>query len=213
MKEAKEGKREVRIREWLNVIGIYLGVIISLITLIIGVSSDTRTREKEKEEARKEEMDSHPQFASWRGEKVPVGRQNYYAIYLENNNAKIDIISGTFGFEYIVILNVEENVQRVFFWKDMIAQPQMVYDKRFKGCILLIREDYYDCVKQIREICGKAGLEISECGSYIFFIFQYVNAGQNQEVYYLLKLTDERSSGAIEITEPEEYGEGFQMSL
>lgn len=213
MNVTEEDKQEVRIREWLVAIVAVLGLIISIISFLRDVLSDARTQDKEEEEAQKVESSFHPYFESRQGEKVSVGRQDYYKIYLENDNENVDIISGTFGFEYIVILKITDNAQKVFFWEDMIAQPKVVYDKRFKGCFLLIREDFYDCEKQIQEICREEGLEISECCSYIFFNFQYVYAGQDEEVYYLLKLSRERYGGTIEVTEPDEYEEGFRMSL
>lgn len=208
-----EETKEARIINRITCIMLVLNFMASVFFSGIDVLNDMHVWKKEEDEIQKVESGFHPNFESRKAEKIPIGEQDYYKFYLQNDNENVDIVSGTFGFEYIVILKAENSVQEVFSWEGMIAQPKVVYDKKYKGCFLFIREDYSDCEKQIQKICEKSEVEISECCSYVFFAFEYVCNGQNKEVYYLLELNEERCNGTVEVMKPDEYRENFRMSL
>lgn len=177
---------------------------------------DDYQQQKDKKEEQEQEAGHRPHFASEQGGKIPVGLQNYYLVYLSNQNEEIDISSGTFGFAYLVVLDTEEGEQMAFSWEEMFAYSEVDFDKSLEGCYLFVREDYSACENQVRELCGKVDVQDYACHSYIFFCFRYVQNGQEKDIYYLLEWKGDGSCGAIELTEPDEldlYKEAIPMKL
>lgn len=210
--EENGGKKEPRIIAWLTLLIATLGVIATFATLGWNIYKDKRDLSRESKEEQKEEMSFHPHFVMWRGGTAPVGLEDCYIIYLENSNNDITISSGTFGMEYLVVVE-NENRKVVLSWKGILLQPEVKYDREYKGCYFLINEDFYTCEWRAQEICLASGLEDAVCSSYIFFYFDYEQDGKKDGAYYLVEMIEEGRKGAIEVDEPDEYKESIRMNL
>lgn len=167
-------------------------------------------QQKDKQEEERADLDSQPQLeAEWGGE-VPIGIEDYWRINLENKNENI-ITSGIFAVQYTVLLRTEMNVNETLVWENVFMESEIEYDGDLKGCFLFIKHDFFKHEEQIMEACRDKGIEVIECKSYAFCCFQYIEAGQEKTVYYLISLKPYEKCKVTEVKNPDEYMKGFLM--
>lgn len=155
-------------------------------------------------------LDSQPQLeAQWQG-KIPIGMEDYRRINLENRNENI-ITSGSFNVQYIVYLQTEVEANEIFIWENVFFESEIEYDDDLQGCFLFIEDDFSKYEELIIDKCADNGIEILECGSYAFCCFQYVEAGQERTVYYLISLKPYEQCKVIEVEDPEKYKQCYLM--
>lgn len=188
-------------------IALFLAPIATVLVAIYGI---WYTQQKDKEDKEIVKLNSQPHLeAQWGGE-VPIGMEDYWRINLVNKNEN-NITSGTFNVQYRVLFQTEIGASEPFVWENVFMESEIAYDDDLQGCFLFIKADFFKYEDLVMEKCADNGIETLGCDSYVFCCFQYIEAGQEKIVYYLISLKPYEKCRVTEVENPEKYLEGYLM--
>lgn len=205
--EFDQNGKKYKIGDIIKFVGLYIAPLATAFFAWYVIRYD---QQKDKQEEERAKLDSQPQLmAEWGGE-VPIGMEDYWRIDLENKNGNI-ITSGTFAVQYTVLLRTEMGVNKTLVWENVFMESEIEYEGDLRGCFLFIKNDFFKHEEQIIEACADKGIEVMECNSYAFCCFQYIEAGQEKTVYYLISLKPYEKCTVTVVENPDEYGKGFLM--
>ena len=167
-------------------------------------------RQRDKREEEEAKLNSQPQLEAELNGEVPIGIENYLRIKLENRNENI-ITSGNFSVQFTVCLETETGLKEKLVWENVFMETEIEYDDDLQGCFLFIKADFSEHEEQIMEACADEKIEVMKCNSYAFCCFQYIEAGLEETVYYLISLEPYKKSKVTVVEDPDEYMNGFLM--